>query len=211
MKRALSIRNILDKKYDTFPFREKWHEAFGEPEKVGVWFVWGNSGNGKSSFVMQLCKELCKYEQVLYNSLEEGACLTIQNSLRLHGMAEVNSRMLFVQEDIETLKARLRRHKSPNIIAIDSLQYTGITYREYIRLKEAFPAKLFIFISHAAGNNPKGDTAKSVMYDAALKIWVEGGKAFSKGRFIGSTGSYVCNPKLAAEYWTDKEEIKIYK
>ena len=74
MKRALSVRDILDKKYNTFPFEGKWKEAFGTPERVGVWFIWGNSGNGKTSFVMQLCKELCKYDRVVYNSLEEGAC-----------------------------------------------------------------------------------------------------------------------------------------
>ena len=87
MKRALSVRDILDKKYNTFPFEGKWKEAFGTPERVGVWFIWGNSGNGKTSFVMQLCKELCKYDRVVYNSLEEGACLTVQNNLKMHGMS----------------------------------------------------------------------------------------------------------------------------
>ena len=28
------------------------------------------------------------------------------------------------------------------------------------------------------------------MYDATLKIWVEGFKAFSKGRFIGDKGEF---------------------
>lgn len=202
MKRALSVRNILDKKYETFPFEGLWRDAFGCPETVGVWFVWGNSGNGKSSFVMQLCKELCRFGQVIYDSLEEGASLTMQQSLRRHGLSDVGGKMLVVQEGMEELKARLRKRHAPDIIAVDSFQYTGMTYRDYIRLKEAFPTKLFIFISHASGNNPRGDAAKGVMYDATLKVWVEGGKAFSKGRFIGSTGEYVCNPRLAAEYWS---------
>lgn len=199
MKRALSVRDILDKKYNTFPFEGKWKEAFGTPERVGVWFIWGNSGNGKTSFVMQLCK----YDRVVYNSLEEGACLTVQNNLKMHGMSEVSRRLAFIQEDMEALKARLRRHKSYNIVVVDSFQYTRMSYRDYIALKEAFPGKLFIFISHAKGKNPKGDAAESVMYDATLKIWVEGGKAFSKGRFIGKTGEYVAYPRLAEEYWSD--------
>ena len=203
MKRALSVRDILDKKYDTFPFEGKWKEAFGKPERVGVWFIRGNSGNGKTSFVMQLCKELCKYDRVVYDSLEEGACLTVQNNLKMHGMSEVSRRLAFVQEDMEALKTRLRRHKSYNIVVVDSFQYTRMSYRDYIALKEAFPGKLFIFISHARGKNPKGDAAESVMYDATLKIWIEGGKAFSKGRFIGETGEYIAYPKLAEEYWSD--------
>lgn len=209
MKRALSVRDILDKRYRTFPFEGKWREAFGEPERVGVWFIWGNSGNGKSSFVMQLCKELCKYDRVIFDSLEEGSCLTVQNSLRLHGMAEVSRRLAFVQEDMEALKARLRQHKSPGIVVVDSFQYTRMTYRDYIALKETFPEKLFIFISHANGKNPRGDAAVGVMYDATLKIWVEGGVAFSKGRFKGSTGEYVAYPELAGRYWADRDKGKI--
>ena len=209
MKRALSVRDILDKRYRTFPFEGKWREAFGEPERVGVWFIWGDSGNGKSSFVMQLCKELCKYDRVIFDSLEEGSCLTVQNSLRLHGMAEVSRRLAFVQEDMEALKARLRQHKSPGIVVVDSFQYTRMTYRDYIALKETFPEKLFIFISHANGKNPRGDAAVGVMYDATLKIWVEGGVAFSKGRFKGSTGEYVAYPELAGRYWADRDKGKI--
>ena len=56
-----------------------------------------------------------------------------------------------------------------------------MTYGDYIQLKEEFPDKLFIIISHARGKNPKGDAATSVMYDADLKIWVEGYVAYSKG------------------------------
>ena len=99
------------------------------------------------------------------------------------------------------MKLRLRRHKSFNIVIIDSFQYTQMTYRDYIQLKEEFPDKLFVFISHARGKNPKGDAATSVMYDADLKIWVEGYVAFSKGRYQGSTGEYTIWEKGAYDYW----------
>ena len=48
MGRALSVNEVLNQKKQTFPFEGKWAEAFGRPERTGVWFVWGNSGNGKS-------------------------------------------------------------------------------------------------------------------------------------------------------------------
>lgn len=191
MKRALSVKDILSKKYEVFPFEGKWKEAFDTPERTGVWFIWGNSGNGKTSFVMQLCKELCKYDRIAIDSLEEGTRLTVQNNLRRFGMAGVSRQLAFIKEDIPALKERLRRHKSYNIIVIDSFQYTRMTYGEYIQLKEEFPDKLFIIISHARGKNPKGDAATSVMYDADLKIWVEGYVAYSKGRYRGSTSKYV--------------------
>jgi len=60
---------------------------------------------------------------------------------------------------------------------------------------------LLIFISHADGKFPAGRSAKSVMYDATLKIYVEGYKAFSKGRYIGEKGEYTVWPEKAVAYW----------
>ena len=61
MRRALKCQGHLNKKYDVFPLREMEgcspSETSGSP---GLLVVWGNSGNGKTSFVMQLYRELCK-------------------------------------------------------------------------------------------------------------------------------------------------------
>ena len=189
-------------KKETLKLTGAWADAFGEPERIGVWFIWGNSGNGKSSFVMQLCKELAKFGRVAYDSLEGGASLTMQNTLRRFNMAEVNRRFQLLDcEPMSELGERMDKHKSPDFYVIDSFQYTQMTYRDYIQLKEEFPDKLFVFISHARGKNPKGDAATSVMYDADLKIWVEGYVAFSKGRYQGATGEYTIWEKGAYDYW----------
>ncbi len=201
MKRGLNVRDILSKKYRSFPFMGAWADAFGQPERVGVWFVWGNSGNGKTSFVMQLIKELCRYDRVIFDSLEEGTGLTLQQSIMRFGMSEVGSRLTIVNESMDALMERLGKQKSVSIVVIDSFQYTQMSYRDYIQLKTRFPDKLLIFLSHAAGVRPKGGAAVSVMYDATLKIWVEGYKAFSKGRFIGSTGEFTIWDVGAARYW----------
>ena len=202
MGRALTVNEVLRKHCKTFPFTGKWRDAFGEPERTGVWFIWGNSGNGKSSFTMQLCKELSKYDRVAYDSLEEGASMTMRQSLMRHGMSEVGSRFaLLDNEPMRELSERLSRRKSYNIVVVDSFQYTQMTYKDYIRLKERHKDKLLIFISHAGGQRPRGSAAVSVMYDATLKIWVEGFKAFSKGRFIGPTAEYTIWEEGAAKYW----------
>lgn len=99
--------------------------SFGEPEKCGTWFVWGQSGNGKSSFLMQLARELCRHGRVIYDSLEEGTSLSFQEQLRRHDMAEVNGRLLIVVEDMETLRARLRKRRSPRMVIIDSSSMRG--------------------------------------------------------------------------------------
>lgn len=201
-RNAKGVREVLSMKFPTLDFDGRFYEAFGKPERRGVWFIWGNTGNGKTSFVMQLCKYLCRFGRVAYNSMEEGACLTMQNTLHRFGMMEVNRRFLLIDnESPEQFNLRLHRQKSPDIAVIDSYQYTQMTYRQYIEFKEANRNKLLIFISHASGHLPTGRSAKSVMFDASLKIYVEGYRAFSKGRFIGPKGHYDIWPEEAARYW----------
>lgn len=205
MARALSAREAVKMKKRTIPLSSAMQEAFGEPERCGVWFVWGDSGNGKTSFVMQLCKELARHGRVAYDSLEEGTALTMLNTLRRYRMDEEGSRFqLLDNESMSDLSARIKRHKSPDFYVIDSFQYTQMTYREYIAFKEAHKNKLLIFISHAEGKNPSGTSAKKVMFDATLKIYIEGFRAFSKGRFIGPTGEYTIWQKGADRYWGSK-------
>lgn len=201
MARALSVSEVLKMKKATLPLTGEWAEAFGVPERVGVWIIWGNSGNGKSSFVMQLCKELAKFGKVAYNSLEEGTSLTMKNTLQRFSMAEVGSKLMMLCESMEDLSERLSKRRSPDFVVIDSYQYTQMSYKEYIKLKELHRDKLLIFISHAEGKFPEGRSAKKVMYDSSLKVWVEGYKAISKGRFFGPKGHYTIWPEKAVEYW----------
>jgi len=203
-KRAVSVTELLSKKYKTLDFRGNWFDAFGAPEGCGVWFIWGNSGNGKSRFVTQLCKELSRFGRVVYNSLEEADSYTIQKSFREAGLAEVKRRVILVNESMDTLSARLLEPKSPSFVIVDSFQYTRMNYAQYIAFKEKHRNKLIVFVSHADGKQPSGRSAKSVMYDSALKVWVEGYKAFSKGRYIGPNGGEFTIWELGAEkYWLD--------
>jgi hypothetical protein len=205
MARALSPTEALKMKKKTLKFTGSWEAAFGTPEASGVWFVWGNSGNGKTSFVMQLCKELAKFGKVAFDSLEEGASLSMQNTLKRFKMQEINRRFLLLDcEPVDDLSERLLKRKSADFVIVDSYQYTQMTYKAYLKFKEKHKNKLLIFISHADGSSPAGRSAKSVMYDASLKIWVEGYRAFSKGRFIGSEGKYTIWEEGANRYYGEK-------
>lgn len=204
-RNAKGVREMLSIKYDLMDFDGEWHDAFGTPERRGVWIIWGNSGNGKTTFALQLSKYLCRFGRVAYDSMEEGVCLTMQNAMRREGMMDVNGKfMLIDNENIEKLSERLNRKRSPEIVIIDSFQYTQMTYKQYIAFKEAHKRKLLIFISHADGKYPAGRAARSVMYDASLKIYIEGFRAFSKGRFIGPVGHYDIVKEKALEHWGEK-------
>ncbi len=78
--------------------------------------------------------------------------------------------------------------------------------REYMDFVGRHPNKLIIFVSQADGRNPDGRTARKAMFDADQKIFVEGFRAMSKGRFFGPVGSYTVWEEGAERYWGRKAD-----
>ena len=58
MKRAYSPKEVQSMNIPCFPFEGEWEAAFGRPDRTGTWIIWGESGNGKSTFVMKLALSL---------------------------------------------------------------------------------------------------------------------------------------------------------
>ena len=208
MKKALSMVDLMRKNREVYAFEGALQEAFGQPEQNGVWFIWGRSGNGKTSFVLQLCKELTRYGKVAYDSLEEGDSLTMQNALMRVGMGDVGRRFILLNESLKELDTRLKRRRSPDIVVVDSFQYAHIDLKQYEEFIDRYKNKLIIFVSQADGLKPWGRTAQSAMYSASLKIWVEGYRAISKGRYRGNLGYYTIWAEKAEEYWNKQGNNK---
>lgn len=203
--KVTSVYNLLKKRFDKIPFEGAWLEAFDQPEKRGTWFVSGRSTNGKSSFCLQLVKELARLGlKSLYFAFEEGNTLTFQNSVKRINWADYASNIQVVEEFApfeEVLKDLQKRRV--NVVVFDTIQrWNMATMQEYLLLKEKCPNILFIFISHVKDNGmPDGRVANVIAQDADLKIWIEGFRAISKGRLYGSVGHYTIWPEKAAEYW----------
>lgn len=183
LKRALTVNEIRNFKPVELEFEGEWEAAIGKPELTGTWLIWGNSANGKTRFALQLARYLTNFRRVAYDSLEEGLSKSMKEAILDTGIDK--NFVLLDKEPIEKLKMRLRKRKSPDVIFIDSLQYTGLSYAEYKRLRDEFSNKLFIFISHAEGNEPRGNVAKSIKYDANVKIPVAGYAAYPQSRYGG--------------------------
>lgn len=203
LKRALTVKDIREYQPHVLDFEGQWLSAIGKPELTGSWIVWGNSANGKTRFALQLAKYMARFVRVAYNSLEEGLSLSMKTAIADVGMGDPETKRNFIlldKEPINELVVRLKRQRSPRVVIIDSLQYTGLTYAEYKRLRDTFRNKLFVFISHADGREPTGNVGRSVKYDAFVKIYVEGYKAVPQSRF-GGGGEYVIWEKGAKQYW----------
>lgn len=209
MGKSLSVSQALSIRRQTIHLEGGWGDCVGEIDRTGVVFFWGKSGNGKTSAVLSFGKALTRFGRVLYDSLEEGLSVSFLNALRRHAMQDCGRRFQVVaRESVEELDERLSKRKSADFVIIDSFQYTQLDYRRYIAFKERHPDKMLIFVSHADGKQPSGRAARSVMYDAGLKIWVEGYKAFTNGRFFGPTGEYTIWKEKAEEYWGDPNRPK---
>jgi hypothetical protein len=202
--RAKSVAEILRYKPKALPFEGAWFDSFGTPELSGCWLIWGNSGNGKTRFTLQLCKYLAQFGRVAYNSLEEGLSLSFQSAIKAVGMQDVARRFVLLdKEPINELRVRLNAQKAPDIIVIDSVQYSGLDKISAKVLVDAFPRKLFIFVSHADGKNPAGRTASAIRFHAGVKLWVEGYRIPAPvSRFKdGACAPFTIWEEGAARYW----------
>jgi len=200
MRRAISVTQLINKKFELLPFTGLWKASFGQPIIGGSWLIWGQSGSGKTRFVLQLCKYLAQFTRVAFNSLEEGDSPTMQQAFIDESMFEVKRRVILLNEPINELRERLEKHKSPHVAVVDSVQFAAINYREYIDFKKSFPNKMLVFISHAEGREPKGNTARSIRYDADVKVRIEGYKALPASRYGGGK-PYIIWKEGAENYW----------
>lgn len=202
MQRAVSVHELQNTKFKTVPIEGGFKKLIGEPELTGSWMIFGGSGNGKTSFSLQLAKQLSSFKKVAYDSLEEGVSLSMQKAFKRTGMESARKKIILLDmESIEDLKVRLRRRRSPDIIFIDSIQYSGLNKKAYESLKREFRKKLFIWISHADGKKPGGRLANAVYYDSFVKIRVEGYKAHAISRYAdGKTEPYTIWQQGADEY-----------
>lgn len=191
MKRAYSPRDIASKRWKTLEWGEKWSEPFGYPAESASWFICGRSASGKSSFVMQLAKELCKFGVVLYMSYEEKVNQSYQRRMRYLNMGEVQGRFRVVTDDgYEDLVDRLKRPKSAKFVVVDSFQVAEWDYPHAVELMTRFPRKSFIWVSQEKKGQPMGMGAMKLRYICDMKIWVSGFRAYCQGRAIQDAGSY---------------------
>lgn len=198
-----TIADLESSKFKTMDFSGRWLDSFGCPEARGVWIIYGESFNGKSTFMAQVAKYLTGFvkSKVLINSLEEGRSESFRMNVRRANLDVVQDKILLGDRvPMDRLKDRLKSQRSPEVILIDSLQYTELDRETYHALKNQFPNKLFVFISQAEGKDPSGALGKHIRFDADVKIRVEGYKAFVQSRYGGGV-PFIINEKRASSYW----------
>lgn len=184
MTRAYSVTAILNTKFKEMQFEGEFLDLIGKPELSGCWFIQGGTGNGKTTFLMKLCRYLSNFATIGFNSLEEGVSHALKQQLRKHNMKELKHRFkVWHKEEIPSLITKLKQPKSPQVIVIDTVQYAFVSLREIKAMIDSFPNKLFIFVSHEEGKKPEGTTAIRLKQLASVKIRIVGYVAFCISRY----------------------------
>lgn len=154
---------------------------------IGV--INGYSGNGKTEFCIQLAKEFSCQGKAAWLSYEQRHGYDLQKATIRNKMEE-NSGNFIIIDPLHSLKAGvslledldnyLKRRNSPEFIFIDSLDYTGFNWEDYLVLKNKYGhKKTFIFIAHA---NKNGSSKKAI----TDKIIFDGGMCINVRDFIAT-------------------------
>lgn len=170
--------------------------SIGKVEDAFDAIIYGNSGHGKTNFTVMLLKALLKalpHAKAEYVAYEEGHGQTVQElMIKRHNMLEEVGNRLAVTEHLTAaeLKIRMAKKQSAKIWVIDSLQASGLSYKDCKDLKERFvltrKKKILIYVSWSDGKLPSGACAKSVEYYANIKMRVHDLVMFPKSRYGGN-------------------------
>lgn len=199
--KVLSPSQVINKKRVIYDFDGRFLESFGKPERNAIWCIWGNSGNGKTRFLMELSKYLTRFGKVDYNSFEEGDSETVAKAFRETDMLDVNGSLKLIDNGpMDWFEDRLSKKRSAAFGVIDSVQYSGINYDRYKEFKENVRNKSLLFISHAKGYNPDGYTAEKIRYDASIKVHVVKFVAKVKSRY-GTKAPFLIWEEGAKKEW----------
>ncbi|WP_025843368.1 ATP-binding protein [Porphyromonas gingivicanis] len=213
MAKAFSNHNVLSAKFTLANFEGEWLRHLGRPALNGIWFVFGKSGSGKTTYCLQLAKYLTQFvKRIGYNSLEQGLSPSMQQAWRKAGLEECGRRIMLIErESLEELEERLKKKQSPDVIFIDSVLYLANPAREIIALRHKFPTKLFIILGQERNSDVWDAKQMKIKHDADIKIRLVGGVARCETRYSTADGyggaDFVAYEKLKEKFNAEIKEF----
>ena len=190
MARTLSLNNLYEKKYKTFPFTGVWNDTIGKPEQVGAWLIYGAEKNGKTWFSLKMAEYISQFEKTLYISAEEGTSKTFQDTCLRAKLDHTNKNLNVIEyESIEELNERLKKRRAPKVVFIDNvtIYQDELKNGAFRKMLKDHKNKLLVFIAHEERNEPYGATGKLIKKLSKVIVRVQGLKCFVSGRCQGGT------------------------
>lgn len=200
--KAISFKQLSRKTFKTYPFTGVWYDTFGCPEINAKWFVYGESGNGKTSFLVQLAAYFTKFGKCGYVSSEEGISESMKQAAERNGVSEEASKHILIYGHLtyDELKEEMQIRKSVKLWILDSINFLGYSSEEVKELLLKHPKKMIVIVGWGAGKNPKGESGSSSLFMASLKVRVKHFVATANSRYGGNGQPFVIDEESASKY-----------
>ena len=183
-KKIFSVKGMKEKKFHTLEFNEFYAKLMGKPERKFTMMCYGESGSGKSVFLMQFSDYFAKtFGKSLYNSHEEGANQTIQNRINNFNIDAVK---LFVGDAMTFDEMCTAIEKNYyRLVIIDSVKYMGFTFTQLRELRKRFSNRLLCIVLVDFGST-KGspDSGKDLIHASDVKMYFKNGRVYCISRYL---------------------------
>lgn len=185
-KQIYSIKALKEKNFKTLEFHDEYKLLFGNPERKFVAEAYGESGSGKSVFLLKFANYFAKnFGKTLYNSHEEGANQTIQN--RINNF-DIDANKLFVANALpfETMCTKIERNYY-RLLIIDSVKYMGFTFSQLKELRERFAKRQLSIIMVDFGKiQGKPLSGVDLLHASDVKLFFRNGRVYSTSRYLAT-------------------------
>lgn len=203
--RALSAKQLFQRKVKTIPFRKDWASAIGYPSQSGLWLIYGMEKHGKTHFALKLAHELSGLlGKVMYVSGEEGFGVSFQSAVRrtLGDNRKVSFSDSYDWQQVMEQVYNKKQAKLYRVVIIDNTTHFGSDLRLETIKSLSRKKGLWIFIAHEdrRTQQPAGEVAMNIRKYASVYFRVHGGMANVLGRF--GKGKLLVNEYLQKE-WGD--------
>lgn len=177
-QQTISAKELAKMQFKTIGYKGQFKDVIGDPAIGFHMMVYGKPYNGKSSFVIELCKDLAKLSKgrIAYLALEEGISLSMQKKVIDRGADKV--------EGLEFKGVIPPSFSGYGFVVIDSVSDRSISREKLREMFLQFPQVCFICIFHAT----KAGTARGGLdysHDMDIIIRIEDHEPIvEKNRFL---------------------------
>lgn len=226
--KVLGIKQFHQKRYKLLDLKKsKFKGLLGEVPKSFICVIYGFSGNGKTEFCVQLAKELTNFGKVAWLSYEQRHGLDLQKATMRNNMQDATGKFYPIDPVaalpeghtlLEDLDAYLSKKNSPDFVFIDSVDYTGFTWEDYVFLKNKYGHKKgFFFIAHSTKSGRlKKTISEKIVFDGGMGFFAKDFICFPEKNRFGGFEPYIIyeeqarkrNPVFFAKRLQDQKPVE---
>lgn len=209
--KTIGGHQLLSMTFPRLPVSERWYGILGRLPEFFYGIVYGNSGEGKTEFCVQLAIELSRFGKVEWVSYEQGHGPDLQDAAARNNVQnypisfsnpwvstkrKANKVVLNyprcknerINQLFEELIMKIAAKKSAKFWFIDSADTCKFTKEmcEYLRTTVG-ARKGILFIGHGKGGEPKSGLGQDIEFNGSIGFYVEHFIAYpNKSRWQGN-------------------------